>query len=87
LNVVQSDELKYPSVVPFACGIDIFGVAPPEEAIGEEPVTLVTPPPPPPVATKGLAGVPRPVMVVPSTDILTMGFNGSELFVFKPLTL
>jgi hypothetical protein len=34
-------------VVPSA--IEMSGVAPPDEAIGAVPVTLVTPPPPPPV--------------------------------------
>lgn len=46
-----------------------------------------TSPVPSHTATSGLAGVPRPVMVVPSTDILTTGFNGSALSVFRPVTV
>ena len=44
LNVVQSVELKYPSVDVVACVIDMLGVAPPDDANGLDAVTADTPP-------------------------------------------
>ncbi len=43
LNVVQSELVNAPVVEPFAVAIDIAGVVPPEEAIGDVPDTEVTP--------------------------------------------
>ena len=61
LNVVQSDEDKYPLVDPLACVIEIAGDVPPEETIGAVPVTPVTDPPPPVAASS--QATPEPVDV------------------------
>ena len=41
-NIFQSVEVKYPLTEVVAAGIDISGVVPPEDNIGEVAVTLVT---------------------------------------------
>ena len=46
-----------------------------------------TSPVPSQTATSGLAGVPKPVTVTPSTEILTIGLAGSVLSVFRPVTV
>ena len=50
------------------------------------PFIEVIPADPPVWATKGLAGVPAPVIVVPSTEILTIGVAGFVLSVLSPVT-
>jgi hypothetical protein len=50
LKVFQSEDARHPEVEVFATAQEMFGVAPPELAIGALPVTLVTPPPPPPLS-------------------------------------
>ena len=45
LNVVQSMLPRCPSVIELDCNIDIAGVAPPLDEMGNVPVTDVTPPP------------------------------------------
>jgi hypothetical protein len=46
LNVVQSALVKYPSVVALAEAIEMAGVTPPLDTIGDVPVTAVTEPEP-----------------------------------------
>lgn len=46
-----------------------------------------TSPVPSQTATSGLAGVPAPVTVTPSTDIWMIGLAGSVLSVFRPVTV
>lgn len=47
----------------------------------------VTSPEPHVTAVRGLQGVPRPVIVEPSTDILTIGLAGSVLSVSNHVTV
>ena len=54
LNVLQSAELKYPFAEAVATAIDISGVSPPEETIGADPVTAVTPSSPNVVHTRSI---------------------------------
>jgi hypothetical protein len=59
LKVVQSVLVRYPLTDVVAAGIEMAGVAPPEETTGEVPVTLVTVP----VVGVVHVGVPAPALV------------------------